>query len=241
MTIAAALFFDNSVFTQSRISNGACPHHRRRSGSASDLFNPNGHNLFVLAIIVLVVCVIGVLLIRNGHHRPVPVGHAGQRDGGGRARHQPHLAAGADLRPLRGGGRHRRDPARHPATERQHRASSTIELGLAFVVIVVTTGVSTVEGAIQGGMGFVVIQQLLTYLPARFGGNSLTFVLFAFGALTYAAHPEGILEFQKRRWTLRFERLLFSDRSVQPGHRLPGPPTSARDGPAGAHRRSAVR
>ena len=77
---------------------------------------------------------------------------------------------------------------------------------MAFVVIVVTTGVSTVEGAIQAGMGFVVIQQLLTYLPARFGGNSLVIVLFAFGALTYAAHPEGILEFQKRRWTLRFER-----------------------------------
>ena len=63
-------------------------------------------------------------------------------------------------------------------------------------------------------MGFVVIQQLLTYLPARFGGNSLIFVLFAFGALTYAAHPEGILEFQKRRWTLRFERLLFGDRNA---------------------------
>ena len=26
------------------------------------------------------------------------------------------------------------------------------------------------------------------------------FVLFAFGALTYASHPEGVLEFQKRRW-----------------------------------------
>ena len=34
-------------------------------------------------------------------------------------------------------------------------------------------------------------------------------VFFAFGALTYPAHPEGILEFQKRRWTLRFERMIF--------------------------------
>ena len=82
-------------------------------------------------------------------------------------------------------------------------AEFNYQISLAFVVIVVTTGVSTVEGAIQAGFGFVVIQQLLTYLPARFGGNSLVFVLFAFGALTYAAHPEGILEFQKRRWTLR--------------------------------------
>ena len=88
-------------------------------------------------------------------------------------------------------------------------AEFNYQLSLAFVVIVVTTGVSTVEGAIQAGFGFVVIQQLLTYLPARFGGNSLVFVLFAFGAFTYASHPEGILEFQKRRWTLRMERLVF--------------------------------
>jgi hypothetical protein len=35
-------------------------------------------------------------------------------------------------------------------------------------------------------------------------------VLFAFGALTYASHPEGVLEYQKRRSTARFERLFFA-------------------------------
>ena len=39
---------------------------------------------------------------------------------------------------------------------------------------------------------------------------SLTIVLFAFGALTYAQHPEGVLEYQKRRSTMRFERLFFA-------------------------------
>ena len=97
------------------------------------------------------------------------------------------------------------------------------------MVIVVTTGVSTVEGAINAGFGFVVIQQLLTYLPARFGGNSLVFVLFAFGAFTYASHPEGILEFQKRRWTMRMERLVFHTGE---------PPPTARWPPAAARRRS---
>ena len=98
------------------------------------------------------------------------------------------------------------------------------EFSLAFVVIVVTTGVSTVEGAINAGFGFVVIQQLLTYLPARLGGDSLVFVLFAFGAIQYAAHPEGVLEFQKRRWTMRMERLMFhtGDPPPTPGGRLLG-------------------
>ena len=54
------------------------------------------------------------------------------------------------------------------------------------------------------------VEQLLTYLPSRFGGPSLTIVLFAFGALTYAQHPEGVLEYQKRRSTARFERLFFA-------------------------------
>ncbi len=46
-------------------------------------------------------------------------------------------------------------------------------------------------------------------------------VFFAFGALTYAAHPEGILEYQKRRWTLRFERLIFHTDPAS-GGRIPG-------------------
>jgi hypothetical protein len=49
-----------------------------------------------------------------------------------------------------------------------------------------------------------------TVLPARIGAGSLTVALFAFGALTYAAHPEGVLEYQKRRWNQRFERLFFN-------------------------------
>jgi ABC-type branched-subunit amino acid transport system permease subunit len=94
------------------------------------------------------------------------------------------------------------------------------QLSLAFVVIVATTGVGSVEGAIQAGMGYVIVQQLLGYLPSRYGGTGLTFVFFAFSALTYAAHPEGILEYQKRRWTMRFERLIFHNGSS------PDPPDS---------------
>jgi ABC-type branched-subunit amino acid transport system permease subunit len=86
---------------------------------------------------------------------------------------------------------------------------------LIFVVLVVSTGVSTVEGAINAAIGFVVIEQILTYLPARLGGNSLTIVLFAFGALQFAKHPEGVLEYQKRKGTQRFERLFFSGKDTR--------------------------
>jgi ABC-type branched-subunit amino acid transport system permease subunit len=86
---------------------------------------------------------------------------------------------------------------------------------LILVVLVVTTSVTTVEGAIQAGVGFFVTQQVLaTVLPQigleSVGPSSLTIALFAFGALTYAAHPEGVLEYQKRRWNQRAERWFFS-------------------------------
>jgi len=75
---------------------------------------------------------------------------------------------------------------------------------VVFVVVVVTTGVGSVEGAVQAGMGFAILQLLLSYLPTRFQG--IEAILFAFGAMTYARHPEGIVEYQKRRWLLRIER-----------------------------------
>jgi hypothetical protein len=49
----------------------------------------------------------------------------------------------------------------------------------------------------------------------------LTIVLFAFGAVQYARHPEGILEFQKRRGTARFERFF---PNPQPPDDLTPPP-----------------
>jgi ABC-type branched-subunit amino acid transport system permease subunit len=212
MTIAAALFFDNSVFTQGTISNGhAITIESKWAGLG--LFNPDGHHLFVLLMVVLVITTLGVLLIRGGT--------TGQYLSAMRGSETAAAGLGINLTwqrilifALSGAVAGIGGTLLIIQQESVNASQFTYELSLAFVVIVVTTGVSTVEGAIQGGMGFVVIQQLLTYLPARFGGNSLTIVLFAFGALTYAAHPEGILEFQKRRWTLRFERLLFGDRDA---------------------------
>ena len=55
-------------------------------------------------------------------------------------------------------------------------------------------------------MAFAVIQLLLTlYLPIRFAG--IEPILFAFGAMTYASHPEGIVEYQKSRWMVRVSKL----------------------------------
>jgi len=80
-------------------------------------------------------------------------------------------------------------------------------LGPVFLVIVVTVGATTVEGAITAGMAYALITQAFTYLPTtiggtNFGGASLTVVLLSLGAFTYASHPEGIFEFVKRKLAL---------------------------------------
>jgi ABC-type branched-subunit amino acid transport system permease subunit len=79
-------------------------------------------------------------------------------------------------------------------------------ISLVWMVAVITLGSRTVEGAVQAGMGFAIFATILTYLPTRFAG--IEPILFAFGSVTYAAHPEGILEYQKSRWMRRVNRLL---------------------------------
>lgn len=208
MTLAAALFFDNTVFAQSSISNG--------QGGLSlqstwvrpwNLFTQSGHAYFVVAIIVLTVCVFGVLLVRKGTVGRFLAAMRGSETGA--------ASLGINLTwqrvtvfALSGAVAGIGGTLLSIQQQAANVTAFSYEFSLIFVVVVVTTGVSTVEGAVNAGIAFVVVQQLLTYAPSRLQG--LTVVLFAFGALTYAAHPEGILEFQKRRWTLRMQRLVFS-------------------------------
>jgi branched-chain amino acid transport system permease protein len=228
MTIAAALFFDTSVFTQGSISNGrALTVESKWIGLG--IFNPNGHSLFVLSILVLVLCTIAVLLVHNGT--------TGQYLSAMRGSETAAAGLGINLTwqrvlifALSGMVAGLGGTILIIQQQTVNANNFNYEFSLAFVVIVVTTGVSTVEGAINAGFAFVVIQQLLTYLPARAGGESLVIVLFAFGALQYANHPEGILEFQKRKWTLRMERQLFGDRHTAAPVSV-GPPAPGTAGP----------
>jgi ABC-type branched-subunit amino acid transport system permease subunit len=83
---------------------------------------------------------------------------------------------------------------------------------LFWVVLVVSLGSRTVEGAVQAAIGFaafqiVVLNQVVPWVtnhvqPWYHMGQppqTLAIILLSLGAFTYAKHPEGILEFQKRR------------------------------------------
>ena len=100
---------------------------------------------------------------------------------------------------------------------------------LAFVVVVITTGSRTVEGAVQAGMAYTVFLTALTYAPPRFLGVEP--IGFAIGAMTYAAHPEGIVEYQKSVWLARVSKLFrhYDERKA----RNSGTPLGDAPGPLG--------
>jgi branched-subunit amino acid ABC-type transport system permease component len=220
LTIAAALFFDNTVFPQALSGGHGQSISVLPTWVGLGVTNPDGHAFFVLAMVVLLICIAGVQLVRRGTTGRFLGAIRGSETGAtglGINLTWQHVLIFALSGLVAGiGGT--------MGAIQQGQVSPGLfnyQLSLVFVVVVVTTGAGTVEGALQAGFGFVVLQQLLTYVPARFGGNSLVVVFFAFGALTYAAHPEGIVEFQKRRWTLRFERLIFHTDPATAG-RIPG-------------------
>ena len=195
MTLAAALLFDTTFFNETSITGGAqgVSIQAKWLGTHA-FFNFDGHAMFLLSLGVLIVAVVVVLLVRKG-------------------------TVGRNLAAMRGSETATAGLGVNPTWQRivvfalsgaiagvggllhsleQQVVSPTdwnADISLVLVVLVVTTSVTTVEGAIQAGIGFFVTEQILTtVLPARIGGSSLTVVLFAFGALTYAPHPEGVLE-----------------------------------------------
>jgi branched-chain amino acid transport system permease protein len=211
MTLAFALLFDNTFFAQSSIAGGQQGIAVKQSWYAPfDFFNAKGitNQFFIMAMVVLVVCVILVLLVRNGTTGHFLAAMRGSETGAAGLginltweKIMVFSMAGA-LAAIGGTLLSIQQQVINPI-------NFSYEISLAFVVVVITTGVSTVEGALQAGIGFAVFGQLLGYLPSWTGRANLLFPLFAVGALTYAKHPEGILEFQKRRNTERFEKIFF--------------------------------
>ena len=77
--------------------------------------------------------------------------------------------------------------------------------GLFWLVLVVTLGARTVEGAIQAGLAFTLFPELLKTLGLP---GAIQFVLFGLSAIAYAKHPEGIVEFGKRTQLAAIQRRL---------------------------------
>jgi branched-subunit amino acid ABC-type transport system permease component len=99
-------------------------------------------------------------------------------------------------------------------TQANYQADFTPIFGLFFLVIVVTIGARTVEGAIQAGLALAFFPEILKALGIS---PSYDLILFGLGAITFAKHPEGILEFQKRQSLQFVQRLITRGRAPVEG------------------------
>jgi ABC-type branched-subunit amino acid transport system permease subunit len=86
------------------------------------------------------------------------------------------------------------------------------QFGLVFVVVVVTLGARSVQGAITAGVMFFLFPEFLTGvlsdLPFVSFSKSDAVIFFGLGAITYARHPEGVIEANSRKSIARAQRRL---------------------------------
>jgi branched-subunit amino acid ABC-type transport system permease component len=206
VTLAFALFADQALFTYSWSGGGLNGVTVPRPVLGPLNFGSDRAFLFFI-FLALVLCIVLVLLVQRGtvgrylaamRGSPIAAASLGINLTAARL---TVFAMSAGLAGF-GGALYGSVVRNNPA------ANFSYGYSLAFVVVVITTGSRTVEGAVQAGMAYSVFLTVLTYLPARFSG--IEPILFAVGAMTYAAHPEGIVEYQKSRWLARVSKLFRS-------------------------------
>jgi len=76
-----------------------------------------------------------------------------------------------------------------------YQADFTVQFALFWLVLVVTLGSRTVEGAIVAAFALLFFPELLKAIGVS---QSWQYILFGLGAIAFARHPEGIFEHFKR-------------------------------------------
>ncbi len=79
---------------------------------------------------------------------------------------------------------------------------------MIFVVVVMIVGSRTVGGAIQAGFAYVLLAQFLNlgFMPSWL--RSMEPVVFGLAALSFLAHPEGVIEFLRKMSVVKIEEAL---------------------------------
>jgi len=201
-TLAFALMVDNVVFPLSGVSGGSLGLDVPRPVVGPFDFSSDLAFL-VLALAVFTVVAAGVVLIRNGT--------TGRSLSALRGSEVAAAAMGVD--PTRatitvfavsaavaglGGGLYA------SLIGRVSQADFHPLLGLFWVVLVVTLGAVTVEGAAAAGLVLVAFPEFLDWVGLPGG---VAFLLFGLGAVTFVRHPEGIVAAQRAAVVRVFARL----------------------------------
>jgi branched-subunit amino acid ABC-type transport system permease component len=227
-TFAFALFFENVMVKFEWVGGGVLPIRAPRP-TIGNIDFANNKSFLVLCLVVLTIVSVVVILVRNGTTgryldalRGSEVAAASIGINPNRARIVA-FALSAAIAGIGGGLLSMYEQAAN------YNPNFVYYQSLVWVVLVVTLGARTVEGAIQAGVFFfvfreVVLNQIIPWLVNNVidpltsivgldlsmdrPPTTLAFILFGLGAVTYARHPEGILEANKRASLTKIQRLI---------------------------------
>jgi branched-subunit amino acid ABC-type transport system permease component len=199
-TLAIALVFETVIVPRGWVSGGARPVQIPRPQGFGD-----DRTFLLLCVVILIIASFFVILVRRGTTGRFLAALRGSETAAQSIGVNPTririlaFAVSAGIAGLGGG-----------LLATQKHIATANDFGffysLFFVVLVVTLSPRTVEGAINAAMGFALIPPLI--LEPLGLNQAWQFVLFGLGAITYARHPEGVLEFQKRKSLAAVERRL---------------------------------
>lgn len=230
-TLAFALLASNVLFPQTWLGNGETGVNVPRPQIGSISFSGD-RAFFLLAMAVFAVCALIVILVRKGtvgRYLSAMRGSEVAAETMGVNPARAKITIFALSAGIAGVGGAMFGSLQGTTNETDYNAFFSI----LFVVLVLTTGVRTVEGAVNAGLALVIVPELLSDLGSHGRFNALAFFLFGIGALTYARHPEGAVEFNKRRVLLRVSAWLDRRAGREPtsGIAVPVAPAMA-EGPA---------
>jgi branched-subunit amino acid ABC-type transport system permease component len=237
-TFAFALFFDNVMVKFEWVGGGVTPIRSPRPQAVGSIDFENDKTFLVLALIVFTITALLVILVRGattGRFLRAIQGSEVAASSIGINRNRARITAFAISAAIAGvgGGMMAMFEGRAYVNPNFVPFQS-----LVWVVLVVTLGSRTVEGAVQAGVGFFVFREvfleqvlpwtvnnvvdpLVPFWHIHMGEPSATiaFIFFGLGAITYAKHPEGVLEFNKRKSMARIQARIdrrAARRSVSP-------------------------
>jgi branched-chain amino acid transport system permease protein len=199
-TLAFAMMFETVLVPQSWVGGGLLPLNVPRPGFLED-----DHAFFVFSVVVLAVVGMLVVLVRRGTTGKYLEALRGSETaatsmGINAARWRVvAFALSAGIAGLGGGVMAMFE------NQANYTARFNSFFGLFWLVLVVTLGARTVEGAVQAGLAMVLFPELLKTLGAP---AELQFVLFGLAAVGFARHPEGLLEFGKRKQLAAIQRMI---------------------------------
>lgn len=193
-TLAFALFFENVIVKLDWAGGGLLPVAVPRPVLGPVDFTSD-RSFFVLCTGLLAVAGLVVVRVRNGTTGRYLRALAGSEVGASAVGINPTraritaFALAAGLAATGGALLSMREGAAN------YQANFTVQFGLFWLVLVVTLGSRTVDGAIQAAVALKFFPEVLKALSVS---PSWQYVLFGLGAFMFARHPEGLLEHGKR-------------------------------------------